>query len=142
MTQDFAKLFQSMIEQGQTMARAFTPSAFGTIDPKAFEAMFPAMPKDMLEMFFGKTFNPEGLDARTRFLVAIAAPRMVGEAISPKGWLGLFLGLAGAVTVILSRGNFGGDDMTPAHALGRPVFYRGTSAPKHLNWSFSALKNR
>lgn len=42
-------------------------------------------------------------------LVAIAAPRMVGEAISPKGWLGLFLGLAGAVTVILSRGNFGGD---------------------------------
>ena len=42
-------------------------------------------------------------------LVAIAAPRMVGEAISPKGWFGLFLGLAGAVTVILSRGNFGGD---------------------------------
>lgn len=42
-------------------------------------------------------------------LVAIAAPRMVGEAISPRGWIGLFLGLAGAVTVILSRGNFGGD---------------------------------
>jgi len=42
-------------------------------------------------------------------LVALAAPAMVGEAISPRGWLGLMLGLAGAATVILSRGNFGGD---------------------------------
>ena len=84
MTQDFAKLFQSMIEQGQTMARAFTPSAFGTIDPKAFEAMFPALPKDMLEMFFGKTFNPEGLDARTRFLVTIAAQTVLGPLGEPQ----------------------------------------------------------
>ena len=84
MTQDFAKLFQSMIEQGQSMARAFTPSAFGTIDPKAFEAMFPAMPRDMLEMFFGKTFNPEGLDARTRFLVTIAAQTVLGPVGEPQ----------------------------------------------------------
>ena len=78
MTQDFAKFFQTMMAQGQTMARAFTPSALGTIDPKAFEAMFPAMPKEMLEMFFGKTFNPQGLDARTRFLVTIAAQTVLG----------------------------------------------------------------
>ena len=84
MTQDFAKLFQSMIEQGQTMARAFTPSALGTIDPKAFEAMFPAMPKEMLEMFFGKTFNPQGLDARTRFLVTIAAQTVLGPLGEPQ----------------------------------------------------------
>ena len=84
MTQDFAKLFQSMMEQGQTMARAFTPSALGTIDPKAFEAMFPAMPKEMLEMFFGKTFNPQGLDARTRFLVTIAAQTVLGPLGEPQ----------------------------------------------------------
>lgn len=84
MTQDFAKLFQSMMEQGQTMARAFTPSAFGTVDPKAFEAMFPAMPKEMLEMFFGKTFNPQGLDARTRFLVTIAAQTVLGPLGEPQ----------------------------------------------------------
>jgi 4-carboxymuconolactone decarboxylase len=84
MTQDFAKLFQSMMEQGQTMARAFTPSALGNIDPKAFEAMFPAMPKEMLEMFFGKTFNPEGLDARTRFLVTIAAQTVLGPLGEPQ----------------------------------------------------------
>ena len=77
MTQDFAKFLQTMMEQGQTMARAFTPSFGGTsfpgVDPKAFEKLFPAMPKEMLEFFFGKTFNPEGLDARTRFLVTVAA---------------------------------------------------------------------
>ncbi|MEI6797780.1 MAG: carboxymuconolactone decarboxylase family protein [Pseudomonadota bacterium] len=84
MTQDFAKLFQSMLEQGQTMARAFTPSAFGTVDPAAFEAMFPAMPKEMLEMFFGKTFNPQGLDARTRFLVTIAAQTVLGPLGEPQ----------------------------------------------------------
>ncbi len=84
MTQDFAKLFQTMMEQGQTMARAFTPSAFGTIDPAAFEAMFPAMPKEMLEMFFGKTFNPQGLDARTRFLVTIAAQTVLGPLGEPQ----------------------------------------------------------
>ncbi len=84
MTQDFAKFFQTMMEQGQTMARAFTPSALGTIDPKAFEAMFPAMPKEMLEVFFGKTFNPQGLDARTRFLVTIAAQTVLGPLGEPQ----------------------------------------------------------
>ena len=42
-------------------------------------------------------------------LVALVAPRMVGEAITPRGWLGLVLGLVGAATVILSRGNIGGE---------------------------------
>jgi 4-carboxymuconolactone decarboxylase len=82
MTQDFAKIFQTMMEQGQQMAKAFTsPMA---VDPKAFEAMFPAMPKEMLEMFFGKTFNPEGLDARTRFLVTIAAQTVLGPLGEPQ----------------------------------------------------------
>ena len=84
MTQDFAKIFQTMMSQGQTMARAFTPAAFGTIDPAAFQAMFPTMPKEMLEMFFGKTFNPEGLDARTRFLVTIAAQTVLGPLGEPQ----------------------------------------------------------
>jgi 4-carboxymuconolactone decarboxylase len=82
MTDDFASMFKKMMEQGQEMAKAFTPSmagpAFSGVDPKAFEKLFPAMPKDMLEMFFGKTFNPEGLDARTRFLVTIAALTVLG----------------------------------------------------------------
>ncbi len=38
-------------------------------------------------------------------LVALAAPHWVGERISPWGWVGLVLGLAGAVVAVLARGN-------------------------------------
>ena len=68
MTDDFAAMMKKMMEQGQDMAKAFT-SSFGAM---------PAMSKDMLETFFGKTYNPEGLDARTRFLVTIAALTVLG----------------------------------------------------------------
>ena len=47
-------------------------------------------------------------------LVAIAAPRWVGEAVSPWGWAGLVLGLAGAVMAVLARGGVAG---TPVWAL-------------------------
>ena len=83
MTDDFAAMMKKMMDQGQEMARAFAPS-FAGVDPKAFEKLFPAMPKDMLEMFFGKTFNPEGLDARTRFLVTIAALTVLGPVGEPQ----------------------------------------------------------
>lgn len=36
-------------------------------------------------------------------LVALSAPYIVGEKVSPKGWIGLALGLAGAAVVILAR---------------------------------------
>jgi drug/metabolite transporter (DMT)-like permease len=36
-------------------------------------------------------------------LVALVAPRFVGEQVSPLGWLGLGFGLAGAALVILAR---------------------------------------
>ena len=77
MTEDFAKMFAAMMEQGQKMASAFMPG-MENFDAKAMEKLFPAMPKELLEMWFGKTFNPEGLDARTRFLVTIAALTVLG----------------------------------------------------------------
>ena len=42
-------------------------------------------------------------------LVALTAPHLVGEAVSPRAWAGLILGLAGAATVILSRGEVSGN---------------------------------
>ena len=83
MTEDFTKMFAAMLAQGQEMAKAFTPS-FEGVDVKAFEKFFPAMPKDMLDAWFGKTFNPEGLDARTRFLVAVAAQTVLGPVGEPQ----------------------------------------------------------
>ena len=77
MTDSFTQIFKQMMEQGQKMASAFAPGLEG-VDVKAFEKLFPAMPKEMLEAFFGKTFNPEGLDARTRFLVTVAALTVLG----------------------------------------------------------------
>ena len=77
MTDDFTKMFAGWMAQGQEMARAFAPAMEG-VDARAFEKLFPAMPKDMLEAWFGRTFNPEGLDARTRFLLTIAGQTILG----------------------------------------------------------------
>ena len=40
-------------------------------------------------------------------LVALAAPRLLGEVTGRRGWIGLALGLSGAATVILSRSDIG-----------------------------------
>jgi 4-carboxymuconolactone decarboxylase len=77
MSDDFTKLFAQMMEQGQKMAAAFAPAMQG-VDVKGFESLFPTLPADMLEAWFGKKYNPEGLDARTRLLVTIAALTVLG----------------------------------------------------------------
>jgi len=113
MSDDFAAMMKKMMEQGQEMAKAFTPSFTG-VDPKAFEKFFPAMPKDMLDMFFGKTFNPEGLDARTRFLVTVAALTVLGPVGEPQLRLTIQNALAAGATqreiaeVIWQMSMFGG----------------------------------
>jgi 4-carboxymuconolactone decarboxylase len=77
MTDDFAKWYKAMLESGTEMVRAFNP-ALETMSMKGFESLFPSMSKDMLEMWFGKTFNREGLDAKTRLLVTVAALTVLG----------------------------------------------------------------
>ncbi len=83
MTDEFTKMFKTMVEQGQDMVRAFNPS-LETFQVKGFETMFPTMPKDMMELWFGKTFNREGLDAKTRLLVTIAALTVLGAQAEPQ----------------------------------------------------------
>ena len=83
MTDAFSKLFQQMLVSGQEMARAFNP-ALEKLDPKAFEKMIPIMPADMMEMWFGRTFNREGLDAKTRLLLTIGAITVQGALAEPQ----------------------------------------------------------
>ena len=83
MTDAFNKMFQQMLQSGQEMARSFNP-ALEHVDTKAFEKLVPTMPSDMLEMWFGKTFNRDGLDARTRLLVTIAAMTVQGAHAEPQ----------------------------------------------------------
>ena len=83
MNEEFAKLFNSMMEQSQEMVRAFNP-ALESLPVKGLDAFFPTMTKDMMEMWFGKTFNREGLDAKTRLLVTIAALTVLGAHAEPQ----------------------------------------------------------
>ena len=83
MTEDFTKLFKTMMEQGQEMVRAFNP-ALEAMPVKGLEALFPTMTKDMMEMWFGKTFNREGLDAKTRLLLTIGAMTVQGALAEPQ----------------------------------------------------------
>lgn len=77
MTPDFAKVFQQMMEQSTQMAKAWNP-AMETFKAPALDEWFPTMPKDALEMTMGRTFNPEGLDAKTRLLVTLSALTVMG----------------------------------------------------------------
>ncbi len=69
--------FELMMAQAQEMAKAFNP-ALESFSPKGFEKLWPTMPKDMMEMFFGKGLSASGLDAKTRLLLTLAGLTMQG----------------------------------------------------------------
>ena len=69
--------FEAMMAMGQDMAKALNP-ALESFTPKGFEALWPTMPKEVMETVMGKTFNPEGLDAKTRLLLTLGALTMLG----------------------------------------------------------------
>ncbi|MCW8842030.1 MAG: carboxymuconolactone decarboxylase family protein [Rhodobacteraceae bacterium] len=69
--------FDAMIAQYQEMAKSLNP-AMESFTPKGFESMWPTMPKDVMEMFFGKTLNKGGLDAKTRLLLTLGALTVLG----------------------------------------------------------------
>ncbi len=128
MNDEFTKLFRQMMEQGQEMARAFNPG-LETFNPGAIEKLFPTMSKDMLEMWFGKTFNREGLDARTRLLVTIAALVVLGAQAEAQLRLTIRNALAAGATerevaeVIFQMSMFGGvPAMTKALEIAQGVF--------------------
>ena len=128
MSDDMSKFFAQMMEQGQKMAAAFAPALEG-VDVKGFEKLFPTMPKEMLETWFGKTFNPEGLDARTRLLVTIAALTVLGAQAEPQLRLTIRQALTAGATkrevaeVILQMSMFGGlPAMQKALEIAQAVF--------------------
>lgn len=113
MNDAFQKMFQQMMQSGQEMARAFNP-ALENLDTRAFEKMIPTMPADMLEMWFGRTFNRDGLDAKTRLLITIAALTVQGAHAEPQLRLTIRHAIESGATarevaeVIYQMGMFGG----------------------------------
>ncbi len=69
--------FSAMMAMGQDWARAINP-ALQNFTPQGFEALWPTMPRDLMETMMGKTFNPEGLDAKTRLLLTLGALTILG----------------------------------------------------------------
>lgn len=90
MNDAFAKMFQQMMASGQEMLRAFNP-ALEKAQKSGFEQGFsgfpgamPTMSADLMEMWFGKTFNREGLDAKTRLMLTLAALTVMGAQAEPQ----------------------------------------------------------
>ncbi len=80
---DKSNPFEAMIAQYQDMAKAMNP-ALESFTPKGFENLWPTMPKDMMEMFFGNTLNKDGLDSKTRLLLTLAALTVLGAQGEPQ----------------------------------------------------------
>lgn len=74
---DSTNPFEMMMRHAQDMARAINP-ALDSFSPKGFEKLWPTMPKEFMEMSFGRGVNKEGLDAKTRLLLTLAGLTMLG----------------------------------------------------------------
>ena len=83
MTEAYTKMIQQMMESGQEMLRAFNPG-LENVQMPGLDKLFPTMSKDMMEMWFGKTFNREGLDAKTRLFLTLAALTVLGAQAEPQ----------------------------------------------------------
>ena len=69
--------FEMMMQQAQEMVKSMNP-ALESFTPKGFEALWPTMPKEWMEVAFGKAFNKEGLDSKTRLFLTLAGLTMQG----------------------------------------------------------------
>ncbi len=69
--------FATMMKVSQDWAKQMNP-ALESFTPKGFEAMWPTIPQEAMEMWFGKGINPEGLDAKTRLLLTLMGLTIMG----------------------------------------------------------------
>jgi 4-carboxymuconolactone decarboxylase len=69
--------FEAMMKMGQDWVKKFNPG-LDSFTPKGFEAMWPTMPKEAMEAFFGNTLNPGGLDAKTRLMLTLMGLTIMG----------------------------------------------------------------
>ncbi len=75
--------FEALMAQSMEMAKAFNP-ALEHFQMGQFDKMFPTMPKEMMDMLFGNTFNVGGLDAKTRLFITLAALIAQGAQAEPQ----------------------------------------------------------
>jgi 4-carboxymuconolactone decarboxylase len=75
--------FAQWMTQMQDMAKTMNP-ALEHFTPQGFEKLWPTMPKEAMEATMGKTFNPQGLDSKTRLLLTLAGLTAQGAVAEPQ----------------------------------------------------------
>ncbi|MCG6901516.1 MAG: carboxymuconolactone decarboxylase family protein [Rhodobacter sp.] len=75
--------FEDLMKMGQDWAKSMGP-ALEAFTPEGIEKMWPTMSKDVMEAFFGKAMNPEGLDAKTRLLLTLQGLVIQGAIAEPQ----------------------------------------------------------
>ena len=87
MTEPPENPFAALMAQTQTAmqdwAKALNP-ALANFSAQSFDKMWPTVPADVLEAFWGKQFNPEGLDAKTRLLLTLQGLTIQGAVAEPQ----------------------------------------------------------
>ncbi|MGV6889973.1 carboxymuconolactone decarboxylase family protein [Rhodophyticola sp. SM2404] len=71
MTDTPANPFEALFKQTQDMAQEWAKAVNPALGGAVFEQNWPTVPAEMLEAMWGKQFNPEGLDAKTRLLLTL-----------------------------------------------------------------------
>lgn len=74
---DIRNPFEALIAQAQEMAKAMNP-ALESFTPKGFEALWPTMPREWMDVAFGNAVNKDGLDTKTRLFLMLAGLTMQG----------------------------------------------------------------
>ena len=69
--------FEAMMKMSQDWAKSMNVD-MDAFTPKGFENLWPTMPAETMEMFFGKGLSKDGLDAKTRLLLTLAGMTMQG----------------------------------------------------------------
>lgn len=123
--------FEEMMAMGQEWAKALNPS-LTTFTPKGFEALWPTMPKEVMETLMGKGMNPDGLDAKTRLLLTLGALTIMGAQAEAQVRLTVRHALEAGATkqeiaeTIAQMGVFGGvPAMSKAMELAAEVMEQG-----------------
>ncbi|WP_342071780.1 carboxymuconolactone decarboxylase family protein [Yoonia algicola] len=126
--------FDAMMKMSQDWAKSMNVD-MEAFTPKGFEKLWPTMPKETMEMFFGKGINPDGLDAKTRLMLTLAGLTVLGAQAEAQIRLTVrHLVEAGATKqeiaeVIAQMGMFAGvPAMTKAMELATEVLEKDESA--------------
>jgi 4-carboxymuconolactone decarboxylase len=126
--------FEAMMKMSQDWAKSMNVD-MEAFTPKGFENLWPTMPAETMEMFFGKGINPDGLDAKTRLMLTLAGLTVLGAQAEAQIRLTVrHLVEAGATKqeiaeVIAQMGMFAGvPAMTKAMELATEVLEKDESA--------------